>query len=61
MFIATDDGQIINTAHIVSAEIPRAGAAFSVTFADGRKERPCSRSPTSRSCAGPSFQPRLGS
>ena len=39
MFIATDDGQIINTAHIVSAEMPRAGAGFSVTFADGRKER----------------------
>lgn len=39
MFVSTEDGRIINTAHIVSAETPRTGPGFSVTFTDGSKER----------------------
>lgn len=39
MFCSTEDGRIINLNHIVSAETPRTGAGFSVTFTDGRRER----------------------
>ncbi|SFV14536.1 hypothetical protein SAMN02799631_05896 [Methylobacterium sp. 174MFSha1.1] len=39
MFISTEDGRIINSTHVVSAEMPRGGAGFFVTFTDGRKER----------------------
>lgn len=36
MFIADADGQIINTAHIVSAKRPARGLGYVVTFMDGR-------------------------
>lgn len=39
MFIATNDGKIINTDHIVSADVPGQGRGFSVAFVDGRTER----------------------
>lgn len=35
MFIATDDGQIINLNHVVSAKHPMRGAGHVLTFTDG--------------------------